>query len=68
MDEDGRPMLKAVESSINVSVPENHNFVTTNHILNIQQLKFAGAGNYLAVIDVDGKMEAEVELQVLHVK
>ncbi len=68
MDEDGNPTLKAVDSSIDVLIPAGHFVVVTNHILNIQQLKFAGAGSYLVVIDVDGKMEAEIQLQVLHVK
>ena len=68
MDEDGVPTLKAVDSSINVSVPAGHFLIVSNHILNIQQLKFAGAGSYLVVIDVDGKMETEIPLQVLHTK
>ncbi|ODS30705.1 MAG: hypothetical protein SCARUB_04186 [Candidatus Scalindua rubra] len=68
MDEDGNPTLKTVDSAIKVSVPSISSFVTTNHILNIQQLKFTRTGNYLTVIDIDGKMEAEIQLQVLQVE
>lgn len=68
MDEDGKPTLKTVNSSINVSIPPTSSFLTTNHILNIQQLKFVRTGNYLIVIHVDGEVKAEIQLQVLPIK
>jgi hypothetical protein len=65
MDDDGNPTLKPVNSSVEVIIPPKSSFVTTNHILNIQQLKFTETGNYLIVIDIDGKMATEIQLQVL---
>ncbi len=65
MDDDGNPTLEAVNSSVKISVPPTSSFLTTNHILNIQQLKFIRTGNYLIVIDIDGNMKAEIQLQVL---
>ncbi len=65
MDDDGNPTLKPVNSSVVVLIPPTSSFVTTNHILNIQQLKFTKTGNYLVVIDIDGKMVTEIQLQVL---
>jgi hypothetical protein len=65
MDDDGNPTLKAMNSSIKISIPPTSSFLTTNHILNIQQLKFTRTGNYLIVIDIDGNMKAEIQLQVL---
>ncbi len=65
MDDDGNPTLKPVNSSVEVIIPPISSFVTTNHILNIQQLKFTRTGNYLIVIDIDGKMVTEIQLQVL---
>jgi hypothetical protein len=65
MDEDGNPTLKTVNSTVKISIPPTSTFLTTNHILNIQQLKFTRAGNYLIVIDIDGNMQAEIQLQVL---
>ncbi len=65
MDDDGNPTLKPVTSSVEVVIPPKSSFVTTNHILNIQQLKFTKTGNYLIVIDIDGKMATEIQLQVL---
>ena len=65
MDDDGNPTLKPVNSSVEVIIPPISSFVTTNHILNIQQLKFTKTGNYLIVIDIDGKMATEIQLQVL---
>ena len=65
MDDDGNPALKPVNSSVEVIIPPKSSFVTTNHILNIQQLKFTKTGNYLIVIDIDGKTATEIQLQVL---
>ena len=65
MDEDGNATLKPVNSSVEVLIPPKSSFVSTNHILNIQQLKFTRTGNYLIVIDIDGKMVTEIPLQVL---
>ena len=65
MDDDGNPTLKPVNSSVEVIIPPKSSFVTTNHILNIQQLKFTKTGNYLIVIDIDGKTATEIQLQVL---
>jgi len=68
MDDDGNPTLKAVNSSIKISIPPTSSFLTTNHILNIQQLKFTRTGNYLIVIDIDGNMKTEIQLQVLQIE
>ncbi len=65
MDDDGNPTLKPINSSVEVIIPPKSSFVSTNHILNIQQLKFTKTGNYLIVIDIDGKMATEIQLQVL---
>ena len=65
MDDDGNPTLKPVNSSVEVIIPPISSFVATNHILNIQQLKFTKTGNYLIVIDIDGKTATEIQLQVL---
>ena len=65
MDDDGNPTLKPVNASVEVLIPPMSSFVSTNHILNIQQLKFTRTGNYLIVIDIDGKMVTEIQLQVL---
>ncbi len=68
MDDDGNPTLKVVSSSVKISVPPTSSFLTTNHILNIQQLRFKKTGNYLIVIDIDGNMKAEIQLQVLQIE
>jgi hypothetical protein len=68
MDEDGNPILKAVNASVKITIPPTSSFVTTNHILNIQQLKFTKAGNYLIVFDIDDDMKTEIQLQVLQIE
>ena len=65
MDDDGNTTLKPVNASVEVLIPPKSSFVTTNHILNIQQLKFMKTGNYLIVIDIDEEMVTEIQLQVL---
>jgi hypothetical protein len=68
MDDDGNTTLKPVNATVEVLIPPKSSFVSTNHILNIQQLKFTKTGNYLIVIDIDGKMVTEIQLQVLLVE
>ena len=68
MDEDGNPILKVVNASVKITIPPTSSFVTTNNILNIQQLKFTKAGNYLIVIDIDDDMKTEIQLQVLQIE
>ena len=68
MNEDGKSMLKPLESTITITVPATFLFVTTNHIINIQQFRFNKAGSYLATVFIDGKMKAEIQLQIIHVK
>ncbi len=68
MDEDGKPTLKPVNSSIKISIPPASSFVATNHILNFQQLEFKKTGNYLIVIEIDEILKTEIQLQVLQNK
>ncbi len=68
MDDDGNQTLKPVNSSIKISIHPTSAFVTTNHILNLQQLEFKRTGNYLIVIDIDEEMKAEIQLQVVQNK
>jgi len=68
MDEDGNPIMKAINASVKITIPPTSSFVTTNHILIIQQLKFTKAGNYLIVIDIDVDMKTEIQLQVLQIE
>ncbi len=43
-----------------------HKLPAPNH--NVQQLKFVRTGNYLIVIDIDGNMKAEIQLQALQIE
>ena len=67
MNEDGQQMLDDIQSNIKVAVPAGRFFTPTNHIINIQQLKFARPGSYLAAISVDDDHLGEVQLQVIGV-
>jgi len=65
IDEDGRALLPALEPEINISLPENMFFATSNFVFNLQGLKFEKAGQYSFDIAVDGKMIARVPMQVV---
>ncbi len=65
MDEDGNKTLNEVKASIKVSVPAGAATVATNHIVNIQQLKFNKAGSYQATIYVDDVFVAEIPLYII---
>ena len=67
MNEDGQQMLDDIQANIGVAVAEGRFFTSTNHIINIQQLKFARPGSYLAAISVDDDHLGEVQLQVIGV-
>lgn len=64
MNEDGSRTLNDLESAVQVTIPDPRLFLTTNHIINLQQLKFHQAGTYLIAVVVDDQTEAEIHIQV----
>ena len=64
IDEDGRPIMPALDLPFDVTFPEESLFFIRNFILNIQQLRFEKAGSYSIDIAVDGRHEASIPVQV----
>ena len=65
MDEDGKQTLDDIKNAIKVRVPAGRYFTSTNHIINVHQLKFTRPGGYQAAISVDDRHLGEVQLQVV---
>lgn len=65
MDADGRSIMPNFPPiPVEVVLPEDIHFVTRNFIVNIQQLKFAGAGLYSVDVRIDGQSQAGIPLSV----
>jgi len=67
VDEDGHSIMPSIDLPVQITFPEEGSFLSRNFVLNIQQLKFAQAGQYAIDIAVDGRHEANIPLQVRHV-
>jgi hypothetical protein len=65
LDEDGQPVLPPLDTPMEVSLPPNFYFSARNVILNLQQLELPRAGFYEINLEVDGRPEISIPLQVL---
>ena len=63
-DDDGHPLMNPIPLQVEVRVPEEAMFVTTNLVVHLQQLKFERAGHYSINISGDGRMKATLPLLV----
>jgi hypothetical protein len=66
VDEDGKSIMPGIDVPIQVAVPADVHFVTSNFVVNIQQLKFEKPGLYSIDIAIDGRQEAAIPLLVRH--
>lgn len=64
VDEDGRPVMAAIEQEVQITMPADVHFVTCNFIVSIQQLRFDKPGLYAIDVSVDGRQEASIPLMV----
>lgn len=65
IDEDGRSLLPKIDPVMEVKMPENMFFASSNLVFNLQGMKFEKAGHYSIDISVDGKIVARIPLQVV---
>ena len=68
IDEDGRNLLPKIESNLDIRIPENMFFATTNLVINLQGMKFEKGGQYSIDAMLDGNIIARVPLQVVQVQ
>ncbi len=66
VDEDGKPVMPAIDLPMEVSVPEDTIFLSRNCVVNIQQIKFEKAGLYSIDIAMDGRQLGSIPLLVKH--
>lgn len=66
VDEDGKPVMRSVDMTVDVTVPEDAIFLSRNFVVNIQQLKFEKPGLYSIDIGMDGRQEGSIPLMVKH--
>ena len=67
VDADGKPVMRGVEMTIDVVVPEDAIFLSRNFVVNIQQLKFEKPGLYAIEISMDDRQGGSIPLLVKHV-
>jgi hypothetical protein len=68
IDEDGKSLLPKIEPTLEVRMPANSYFATSNLVFNLQGMKFQKAGQYSIDISLDDKMVARIPLQVILMK
>src|ERR1700743_3529294 len=64
VDEDGKPIMQAIEIPFSVVMPEDAYFITINYIVGLQQLRFLKAGLYSVDAAIDARQEASIPLVV----
>ncbi len=65
IDEDGKSLLPNIEPSMDIRMPPNRFFSSSNLVLNLQGLKFEKIGQYSIDIAVDGTIMSRIPLQVV---
>lgn len=66
VDADGRNIMPSIETPIQVTLPEDADFLTLNFIINIQQLRFEEAGLYSVDVRLDDHSHSSIPLLVKH--
>ena len=61
---DGHSIMPAMEIPVAVVLPADAHFLSLNFVVNIQQLRFPGAGLYSVDVSADGRSLASIPLQV----
>jgi hypothetical protein len=64
VDEDGQPVMPSIDLAVEVKIPDDNHFVTSNLIVGIQQLKFDKPGHYSIDVTFDGHQETSIPLLV----
>jgi hypothetical protein len=64
VDEDGRLVMPSIDMPVDISIPQDANFLVRNFIINVQQLKFDQPGQYSIDIAIDNRHEMSIPLFV----
>ncbi len=66
VDEDGRLVMPSIDMPVDITIPNELNFLVRNFVINIQQLKFEKPGQYAIDVAIDGRHEKSIPLLVRH--
>ena len=64
VDEDGKPLLPSLNANTDIKFKEHQQYVVSNLILNIHNLKVEKAGRYSIDLAINGKSEKSLPLFV----
>ena len=64
VDVDGKHIVPAMNSTVNIIFPDEQRSGSVNSVLNIQMLRFEKFGEYSIDLAIDGKKEASLPLYV----
>jgi hypothetical protein len=64
VDEDGHPIMPAMDVPVDVVFPPDATFISRNFIVNIQQLKLEKLGLYSVDLTMDGRPLSSIPLAV----
>lgn len=68
VDEDGKSVMRPIEMSFDVQVPDEAIIISRNFIVNFQGLKFEKPGFYSMDISLGGEIRGRIPLQVRHIQ
>jgi uncharacterized protein DUF6941 len=68
VDEDGKLVMPSIDMPVEITFPEEANFLSRNFVVNIQQLKFEKPGLYSIDVGIDGRHEGSIPLLVKHLR
>jgi hypothetical protein len=64
VDEDGKPVMPAIEIGVDIAVPDETSFLSRNFIINIQQLTLPKPGLYSVDVFMDNEQKGSIPLHV----
>ena len=68
VNEDGQPIMPAMDVPVDVAFSEDTTFISRNFIVNIQQLKLDQEGLYSVDVSLDGNQLSSIPLSVKQVE
>lgn len=67
IDQDGNLVVPSIEGNVSISIPDNHDSIAANVILNIQGLHLKQFGKFAIDLAIDGRQEATIPLIIREV-
>lgn len=68
VDQDGKPVVPALEGPINIGFPDSSPSATAQLILDLQNVRFDKFGEFAIDLAVDGRQEASIPLFVKNIQ